>query len=187
MGALKGAPILHSVCWTGGSTGLRMLTKTSETAIQILLYLERQGTADPVPPILMAERLGASPSYAAKVCTTLAKAGLLRTHHGTRGGVTLARPPREITLLAVVEACQGKVLGDYCQEYDRTEWVCAFHAAMQDLHNAVVGTLQRWTLADLAAKPGPSPEIADKVQCRLGCVVRALEAGSGPPHRTGGA
>jgi len=151
-----------------------MLTKTSESAILTLLYLEKHGRERPVPPAQIAERLGASPSYTAKVCTVLAKAGLLRTHHGMRGGVTLAKPAGEISLLAIVEACQGKLLGDYCQESDSTESVCAFHAAMLDLHRAIVGSLERWSLADLAAKPRPSEELAGNVDCRLGCLSRVL-------------
>ncbi|MDX9973707.1 MAG: Rrf2 family transcriptional regulator [FCB group bacterium] len=151
-----------------------MLTKTSETAILALLFLEKSGGDTPVSPGHIAERLGASPTYLAKVCTALTKAGLLRAHYGMRGGVTLARPASEITLLAIVEACQGKLLGDYCVEFDKLEWVCGFHAAMNDLHLAIVGALSRWTLADLAAKPGPSSELEGKVNCRLGCLQHAL-------------
>lgn len=152
-----------------------MLTKTTETAIQALLYLCLHQEEGPVPPGQIAERLGASPTYLAKVCTLLAKAGIVRAHRGVKGGLTLSRDPESITLLEILETCQGKVLGDYCQEYGRPEWVCAFHLAMRDVHDAVVGALQRWTLADLAAKPGPSPEIADSVHCRMAPVLRALD------------
>jgi Rrf2 family protein len=161
-----------------------MLTKTSETAILALLYLEKAGGGAPMPPNHIAERLGTSPSYLAKVCTSLTKAGLLRAHYGMRGGVTLARPASEITLLSIVEACQGKILGDYCVEFDRVEWVCGFHAAMLDLHQSMIDALKRWSLGDLAAKPGPSSELAGKVQCRLGCMQRALACEEPAPVMT---
>lgn len=150
-----------------------MLTKTSETAIFALLYLHREGNGAPVPPTQIAEDLGASASYMAKVSALLTKAGLLRAHRGVKGGVTLNRPAAAISLLEVVEACQGKILADYCQEADQIEWVCAYHHAMYDLHRAFVGVLARWTLADIDAKPEPSKQLLGKVRCRLGCLHKA--------------
>jgi DNA-binding IscR family transcriptional regulator len=84
-----------------------------------------------------------------------------------KGGVTLSRPPEAITLLDVVEACQGKILGDFCQDFDRMELVCAFHRAMAELHEAIITILKRWTLADLAQKPFPSEEIRQTIQCTM--------------------
>lgn len=145
-----------------------MLTKTSETAILAMLYLLQEKPDTPVPPSQIAERLGTSATYLAKIMTLLGKAGLLRAHHGTKGGVTLSREPQAIPLLDIVEACQGRILGDYCQQHEELHDVCAFHQAMAELHEAVVGTLSRWTLADLAKRPGPAPALADMVLCRLG-------------------
>jgi Rrf2 family protein len=146
-----------------------VLTKTSETAIQTLLYLIRQDEHGPLPPIRLARILGASPSYLAKVCTLLVKADLLRAHRGTKGGVTFIRDPKDITLLEVVEVCQGRVLADYCQEWHDMRQVCAFHEAMNELHNAIVHTLERWTLADLAARPQPAESLRGAVSCRMAC------------------
>ncbi len=144
-----------------------MLTKTSETAILAMLCLVQQKTELPTPPAQIAERLGTSATYLAKIMTLLVKAGLLRAHHGTKGGVTLAREAHEIALLDIVEACQGRILGDFCQQHDRLNEVCAFHQAMAELHTAIVSTLGRWTLADLAQRPSPAPRLQDMVQCRL--------------------
>ena len=119
-------------------------------------------------PNRIGERLGLSPSYLAKVARFLVKAGILRAHRGAYGGVSLGRPPEEITLLSVVEACQGVVLGCYCQESDDLELTCAYHCAMSEVYDASVRILSRWTLADLAAKPCPAPEIAESVHCRMG-------------------
>lgn len=146
-----------------------MLTRTSETALQALLYLIKRGADAPVPPAEIARELGASPSYMSKIATLLVKADVLRAHRGVHGGVTLARQRSEIALLEVVEACQGRILGDYCQEFDRPELVCAFHRAMLELHTAIVEILRRWTLEDLAAKPGPSRELEGMVNCRMQC------------------
>ena len=47
------------------------------------------------------------PSFLAKIISQLSIAGLLHTSRGARGGVTLAREPKDITLLEVIEAIDG--------------------------------------------------------------------------------
>ena len=157
-----------------------MLTKTSEIAIQALVYLALRQGDEPIPPRQIAGALGASPSYMAKVCGSLVKANILRAIRGVKGGVAIARSPREITLLEVVEACQGMVLGDYCQDHPDPEPLCAYHQAMGELHQATLSVLKRWTLADLAAKPQPAPSLRETVSCRLECVCRTLKRADEP-------
>jgi len=144
-----------------------MLTQTSETALRALVFLMVNKTEEPVPPARIAQHIGASPSYTAKVTAALVRAGILRAHRGMKGGVTLNQLPEQVSLLDVVEACQGKILGDFCQGFDRLELVCAYHRAMAELHEAIIATLKRWTLADLAKAPLPAEEIRDGVPCRI--------------------
>ncbi|MBI5095133.1 MAG: Rrf2 family transcriptional regulator [Candidatus Hydrogenedentes bacterium] len=160
-----------------------MLSKTSETAILALVYLCREGANGPVAPTQIAADLGASASYMAKVSASLTRAGLLRAHRGVKGGVTLSRQPSEISLLAIVEACQGHILGNYCQDDDRVELVCAFHHAMLELHRAFVGVLARWTLADLASRTQPAPELARVVNCRMACLHNSTAKKKTSPKR----
>ncbi len=150
-----------------------MLTKTSETALQALTLIAASDGA-PLTPRHIAEQLGASPTYMAKITGALVKAGLLHGLRGTHGGVTLARPAEAITLLEVVEACQGRILGDYCVDADTPKLVCAFHKAMLELHEAIVSTLQRWTLAQILHKPLPDPPLLGQAPCRMGCLHGAL-------------
>ena len=145
-----------------------MLTKTSETAVQALVLIAREAGERPVSPGKIAAQLGASPSYLAKISTLLVKADILKTFHGMYGGVKLSHRPEEISLLEIVEACQGKILGDYCQEHPKLKQVCAYHLAMHELQCAVVGTLEKWTLAAIVAKPAPDPALRGVVSCRMG-------------------
>ena len=145
-----------------------MLTKTSETAVQALVLIAREAGERPVSPGKIAAQLGASPSYLAKISTLLVKADILKTFHGMYGGVKLSHPPEEISLLGIVEACQGKILGDYCQEHPKLKQVCAYHVAMHELQCAMVDTLGKWTLAAIVAKPAPAPALRDVVSCRMG-------------------
>lgn len=145
-----------------------MLTQTSLTAIRALLHLVQRGEeAQPISPRVLAVAIEASPTYMAKITGLLVKADILRAHHGAHGGVILSRATKDISLLSIIEACQGTVLADYCQECHTPELVCAYHLVMMELHDSIVSVLSRWTLADLAAKPAPSPPLLGQVSCRI--------------------
>ena len=131
-----------------------MLTRTTETGIQVLLYLALRRRQEPASPRAMAGSLDLSPSYLSKVTGQLVRAGVLVAHKGSKGGVTLARSPAEIRLLEMVEALQGPVAGDYCRNRSPRCRPCGFHRAMREVHQATLETLSRWTLAEMAATPG---------------------------------
>jgi Rrf2 family protein len=157
-----------------------VLTKTTISALRTLIHLGQRTSASPASPRLIAERLGESPTYLAKVAGLLARSGIVRAQRGVAGGVFLNRRPEEITLLAVVEACQGAILGDFCGDSEDLEHACAFHHAGVELHRAIVGVLSRWTLADLLEKPCPT---AEDLQAR--CLLTsgsfaALKTGTAP-------
>jgi Rrf2 family protein len=154
-----------------------MLTQTSELGIQALLHLVLLGDDKPVSPRRIAEAIGSSPTYMSKVTGLLVRAAILRSHKGFKGGVTLAENPAQLTLLAIVEACQGKVLGDFCEPTDSLNLVCAYHKAMAELHDVIIDVLSRWTLADLAAKPQPDPKLAPHVTCKLHLAAHIGKAG----------
>jgi Rrf2 family protein len=148
-----------------------MLNQTTVTALQSLLHMMQHPGGGPFSPADVAAHLDTSPQYLSKIHTLLVKAGICTAHRGAKGGVLLARPPAQITLLEVVEACQGRILGNYCQPHDDVSKVCGFHAAMHDLQAATVGALSRWTLEDLQQRPEPVKALRDKVQCRMACAL----------------
>jgi Rrf2 family protein len=161
-----------------------MLGKTSISAIRTLLLLAQRDNSQCWPPRRLAEELGESPTYLAKVVRHLAKREILEVERGVKGGVRLTTDPARITLLSVVEACQGTIVGDYCKSSRPEPGVCGFHQAATELHAAITGVLGRWTLADLLAKPSAADEFSHGVPCLMGGGARAgapgmirLEAG----------
>ncbi len=147
-----------------------MLTKTTISALRTLIHLEQRASAAPAAPRSIAEHLGESPTYLAKVTQLLARAGILRAQRGMSGGVILNRQPENVTLRAIVEACQGAILGDFCGDADGDdlENACALHHAAVELHESIVGVLERWTLADLLKKPCPTADHLHQ-RCLLTC------------------
>jgi Rrf2 family protein len=143
-----------------------MLTKTSISAIRALIYLGRNGDAV-TPPRTIADTLGESPSYLAKVLGQLVKAGILRAARGTKGGVQLNRLPSRISLLSIVEACQGIISGNYCPAGIDLRSTCAYHQAAVELQEAIVAVLSRWNLAHLIERPQPGKISRDGFACLL--------------------
>jgi Rrf2 family protein len=94
------------------------------------------------------------------------KAGILRSIRGVHGGVVFARKPEEVTLLEVLEACEGLLTASYCQDSGQTSQFCSFHAAMKDLHEVVSSTLSKWTIQDLLKNPARCPEEGPS-DCRM--------------------
>ena len=144
-----------------------LINQTSELGLQVLAYLALSSANGPVPPRIIAEYIGASPTYTSKVSNLLARAGIVRAHRGANGGILLERKADSITVLEVVEACQGKFLGDYCTPHEDLDEVCGFHLAMHELHQSITHVLEKWTLADIISKPCPSEAIIDAVDCRM--------------------
>lgn len=146
-----------------------MLNATSETAVRAVIYLALHSGDEPVSPTEIAEEIGASPSYLAKIAGLLVKGGILRSQRGAWGGVALARNPATITLLDIVQACQGLLIANYCQALGTatSPEVCNFHQAMFDVHSSTIKVLTKWTVAMLAAKPTPSGSIQGNTLCRM--------------------
>ncbi len=62
----------------------------------------------------VAESCGVPRAFLAKIFQTLARAGVLKSHQGSGGGFSLARPAEEISLLEVIETIEGKILLHEC-------------------------------------------------------------------------
>lgn len=142
-----------------------MLNKTSISAIRALLLLAQQERGACRSPRRVAEMLGESPTYMAKVVRHLVKSGILEAEKGSKGGVRLAREPWEITLLSVVESCQGVIVGDFCRSGKPEPGHCNFHRAAQELHTAMTAVLGKWTLGQLLEKPASA---GGAIPCLMG-------------------
>lgn len=144
-----------------------MLTRTSELAIKTLVYLTLTRSEEPRSPRQIAGYLHCSSSYLAKVLRILVGVGILRSVRGVHGGVVFQRDPADVTLLAVVEACQGVILGDYCDESEGDERVCSYHVVMKQLHRVVVETLSSCTIQDLMEVPARCTRPPGSSPCKM--------------------
>jgi DNA-binding IscR family transcriptional regulator len=104
----------------------------------------------------------------AKVVRHMVKSGILEAERGVKGGVRLARRPEEVTLLAIVEACQGTIVGDYCRSAGPRNTYCSFHLAALELHGAITDVLEKWTLARLLERTHSCDGGGSGVACLMG-------------------
>lgn len=119
-------------------------------------------------PRQVAGLLGESQAYMAKVLRLLVKADILHAERGVKGGVFLNRQPGEVTLLNIVEACQGRIVGSYCHVDTDRRLTCSFHRAAVELQTSIVNVLSHWSLEDLAAAPVARGPLPGEVQCVMG-------------------
>lgn len=131
------------------------ITHQADYAIRTMVYLASQDPNQRIATSQIAKDYKIPPSFLTKIVSQLAIAGLLRTSRGARGGVSLARPPEEISILDVLEAIDGPVLMNECVS---DSCVCPFKATCKihrfwcETKDQLVARLSGETLAQLAAK-----------------------------------
>lgn len=107
-------------------------------------------------PVVMknvARRQEVSESYLENLMIPLRAAGLVRTERGSRGGYTLSRSPAQITLGEVIRALEGSLAPVFCVDdpnlcHRSTQ--CVTRKIWSRVHDAIAGTFDSITLADMA-------------------------------------
>jgi len=90
------------------------ITRQADYAVRAVLYLAKIDGGDRAPTSQIAREQHIPPSFLAKIVSQLSVAGVVQTSRGARGGVSLSRPPSNITLLEVVEAIDGPIALNEC-------------------------------------------------------------------------
>ncbi len=116
-----------------------------------------QGFYDFVPTKELSASLNIPNPSAVKILGSLASAGIIETREGSRGGVRLAKPPQNITLLDVFTAMEtNKPM--FRQDHKLrvtgvkpTRAEQSVSAILTDAENAMKTQLAKTTIADLMA------------------------------------
>jgi Rrf2 family protein len=96
--------------------------------------------------------------YLDQLLTTLRRAGFIRSVRGPQGGHELIREPSEIRMREVVEALEGSLNPIDCLDAASVcsrAGGCAQRALWDDVREATIAALDRWTLAGLVARERP--------------------------------
>jgi Rrf2 family protein len=135
-------------------------SQSTEYAIDSMTYMAAHPGAEPFYAADIAAAQKVSPSYLAKVFQHLARAGMLRSFRGAKGGYTLGRAAEEISLKDIVQACEGDspLFACYAPGKEcRLGSSCVVVGAFREAEGALMGVLGRVTLADAARCAGEHP------------------------------
>jgi Rrf2 family protein len=92
------------------------ISRQTDYACRVLLHLALSEPGARVTTGQIAERRLIPASLVRRIVTQLSLAGLVKTARGTDGGVELARPAAEISVLDVVQAIEGPLALNPCTQ-----------------------------------------------------------------------
>jgi Rrf2 family transcriptional regulator, iron-sulfur cluster assembly transcription factor len=111
----------------------------------------------------IAEEMDIPATNVAHVLADLVRAGLAVSTAGRTGGYLLARPPEQVSLLAVIRAAGDDPTSQVCVLRGgpcRLDDSCGVHVFWFEAQQAMLGKLDGTTLADiLTADPAPALDV----------------------------
>ncbi len=128
------------------------ITRQADYAVRAVVYLAQLEPGVRASTSHIATEQNIPITFLAKIISQLSAAGVVRTTRGSRGGVTLAKPMDEISLLEVVEAIDGPVALNECTT-DPSRCVmgetCSVREVWCDARNELVGKLAETRFSQL--------------------------------------
>lgn len=129
------------------------LTRGGEYGIRGVLYLAQQDNGKVNMLSAIAKAQDVPPRFLAKIFQALAKAGIVKSHRGAKGGFSLGRPAEEVTIKDVIEAIEGPIHLNVCLmapgECSRDK-ICPMHKVWEEAQEKMMGVLSRANFAELA-------------------------------------
>jgi Rrf2 family protein len=164
---------------------MRINTKV-RYAIRLMADIAKHSHGQPVTLKDIAERQDLPKYYLSQLAAPLKHAALLKSIWGNKGGYLLNRPAEEMTLLDVLEAVDGPVAVLDCVldpgVCDRSDF-CECLGIWRNVNEAIVKTLEGYSLADLAGTSRPVSRNGDL--CIIGPAQQEVPhggAGNKPSH-----
>jgi Rrf2 family nitric oxide-sensitive transcriptional repressor len=127
------------------------LDKFTDYALRVLMILAIRAPAR-VPTSEIATLYGLSENHLSKVATRLAREGFVNSERGRSGGLTLARPAKDILVGDVVRAMKRNDPVVECFGTDKSCLIlpaCGLREPLARAQEAFFATLDRYTLADV--------------------------------------
>lgn len=86
--------------------------KTTSYALMAIGYIAQHYQEGYVTVSAISERYNIPLLYLFKVILKLSNANIVRSKRGPNGGMTLTRPPKDITMLEIIEAVDGPMVNN---------------------------------------------------------------------------
>lgn len=130
-----------------------ILSRTSQYAIQALIFIATQPKGQPVLNREIASHLNVPPAYLAKIMQSLCKGNLLYSFRGRLGGFCLREGAEKVDLMQVLLLTEGPRFAQDCLlglKVCSDETACPMHHKWQPIKSKVIALLQDQTLEKLA-------------------------------------
>ncbi|MBT3229469.1 MAG: Rrf2 family transcriptional regulator [Candidatus Marinimicrobia bacterium] len=128
------------------------LTKAGEYGLRAVRYLVENGDMSRISIGDISENKSIPEPFLRKLFKPLVQQGIINSTRGVSGGVRLARDPKEITVLEVVEALEGPLALNECLLEDvDCEFIseCGMHDVWEEAQGAMARVLRSKNLTDL--------------------------------------
>ena len=126
------------------------LTRISDLAVESMLALD--GAVGGVSGAELARRIGSTPEYLPRVIKPLRAAGWVESSTGPSGGYRLAVHLDEVSLRALIEACEGPIdvaACDHLESEHRDGEPCVLHDPWHRATSVFLRELEETSLADI--------------------------------------
>lgn len=125
------------------------LSPAAELGIRGSVILAEQYGKGPTTLDTICSRRDLPKQYLVKIFASLARAGLVTPVRGKNGGYMLSRDPAQISLLQIVEAVEGPIVLNYCQQEPSAceEHSCPIRPIWNDLQGIIRDRLGEMTLS----------------------------------------
>mgnify|MGYP001096713601 FL=1 len=133
------------------------ITRRGDYGLIAILYLARKRPEELTQIHEIASHCRLPEPFLAQILRLLVRGGLVQSRKGVHGGFSLARLPEEITFLEVLEALEGPVAVNRCQNPVTScehEADCAMEFVWSRAQEALVTVLKEATLKDACASSG---------------------------------
>jgi len=163
------------------------LNRRTDYALRAMAYLAVHAQNGPrsIAEVSSAEKTPRE--FTAKVLKELCRLGFIRSRLGPRGGYRLAKSPKEITVLEIMEALDGPLAINEClvepSFCGRTPG-CRMHTLFGKVNDKMKGILGSTTIADIA-KGGNSLDNTDQRICPSDSADTGETSHSSPPASDG--
>ncbi len=130
-----------------------ILSRTSQYAIQALIYIATRPAGEPVLNREIASYLGVPPAYLAKIMQSLCKGNLLYSYRGRLGGFCLREGAEKTGLMQILTMTEGPSFTQDCVlglKVCSDATACPMHTKWLPIKKKIVAILNDQTLEKLA-------------------------------------
>lgn len=133
-----------------------MMCQSAEYALRAVVWLASHPETN-LSTATIAERTQVPPGYLSKVLQILARAGIVQSIPGRRGGFTLARPADQLSVLDVVNAVDSLERIRQCplKLESHAHQLCPLHRRLDNVVAMVEQAYARTSIAELIAEQTP--------------------------------